>query len=105
MFGFFKKKENFPNIDWYCDDCGDYLNSQSGFHDGCGEWTCTLCGHITPINESEIIDDNDFGNDAEDDIPKQITVDCPICMAELTKWSDVDQAYCPTCDMWVEILD
>lgn len=105
MFGFFKKKDKFPDIDWYCDDCGDYLNSQSGFHDGCGEWTCTQCGHINPINESEIIDNNVFGNDAEDDIPEQITVDCPICMAELTKWNDVDQAYCPTCDMWVEIFD
>ena len=101
MFDFLKENGNFPDIDWYCDHCNDYLNSQSGFHDGCGDWTCTKCGQITPINESEIIG----GNDAENNIPKQITVDCPICMAELTKWSDVDQAYCPTCDMWVEVFD
>ena len=102
MFGFLKKRENFPDIDWYCDDCGDYLNSQSGFYDGCGNWTCTVCGHINPINEGAIIWDDDFDND-DIDIPEEITVNCPICMAELTIRSDVDQAYCPTCDMWVEI--
>lgn len=48
MFGFIKKEE-FPNIDWYCDNCNDYLNSQSGFYDGCGNWTCTNCGHINPL--------------------------------------------------------
>lgn len=105
MFGFFKKKDHFPDIDWYCDDCGDYLNSQSGFHDDCGEWTCTLCGHISSINESEIIDDSDFGKDTGYSIPEQITVNCPICMAQLTKWSDIDEAHCPICDMWVEIFD
>ena len=70
MFGFFKKKETFPDIDWYCDDCGDNLNSQPGFHDGCGEWTCTLCGHENPINESEITYDDDFGN--EDDYVRSL---------------------------------
>lgn len=62
MFGF-KKKEKFPNIDWYCDSCNDYLNSQSGFYDGCGNWTCTNCGHINPIAEDEINWEDDFGND------------------------------------------
>lgn len=66
MFGFSNKKEKFPGIDWYCDDCGDYLNSQSGFHDGCGDWTCTKCGQINPINEDEIIWDNGFVGNEDD---------------------------------------
>lgn len=67
MFSF-KKKEKFPNIDWYCDNCNDNLNSQSGFYDGCDNWTCTNCGHINPIAEDEIIWDDDTGNDDFDDI-------------------------------------
>jgi hypothetical protein len=35
-------------------------------------------------------------------LPDLIIVNCPICMAELTRYSDVEEAYCPTCDMWVE---
>ncbi|PKO00656.1 MAG: hypothetical protein CVU43_14015 [Chloroflexi bacterium HGW-Chloroflexi-5] len=62
MFG--SKKENkFPDVDWYCDNCRDYLNSQSGFHDDCVDWTCTKCGQINPIDENEIIWEDDFGND------------------------------------------
>lgn len=67
MFSF-KKKEKFQNIDWYCDNCKDYLNSQSGFYDDCGNWTCTNCGHINPIAEDEIIWDDDTGNEDFDDI-------------------------------------
>ncbi len=25
--------ERFPDIDWYCDNCDAYLNSQPGFDD------------------------------------------------------------------------
>ena len=82
MFGFSKKKENFPDIDWYCDYCNDYLNSQSGFHDGYGNWTCTICGHINPINENEIIEDDDFGNDASYDFdPEDDILSEPGCAA------------------------
>ena len=89
-------------IDWFCDDCNDYLNDQSGFHDGCGNWTCTICGHVNPINENEIIEDEDEDDSVD---PKQIIVACPICMAELEAWSDASYAHCPTCDMDVEISD
>lgn len=33
--------------------------------------------------------------------PKEIKMNCPICMAELDTWDDVNQAFCPTCDQWV----
>lgn len=67
MFNLFKKKEQFPNIDWYCDYCNEQLNNQSGFYDGCIDWTCTKCGNVTPINETEIIYNDDFDEDEDDD--------------------------------------
>lgn len=45
----------FPDIDWYCDSCNDCLNSQGGFDDACGSWTCTDCGYSNVIAASEII--------------------------------------------------
>lgn len=26
-------KERFPDVDWWCDRCGAYLNTQNGFDD------------------------------------------------------------------------
>ena len=122
MFGFLKKvffemTENFPDIDWYCDYCNDYLNSQSGFHDGCGEWTCTKCGQINPINEDEIIGyddfgDDDFGNDASYDFDLGVSTSvgrnvCISCGQSISRgyltvpWEDGDNPYayvrCPYC--------
>lgn len=39
--------ERFPNIDWYCDRCNAYLNSQNGFDDHnythtCGDYSSTI---------------------------------------------------------------
>lgn len=31
-------------IEWYCDNCNDRLDFQSGFSRNCGSWTCTKCG-------------------------------------------------------------
>ena len=39
--------ERFPDIDWYCDRCNAYLNSQSGFNDHKYIWECSECGHKT----------------------------------------------------------
>ena len=36
--------ERFPGIDWHCDRCGAYLNSQEGFDDHKYLWKCTECG-------------------------------------------------------------
>jgi len=35
---------------WFCDECGELLNKQTGFSDVDGAWTCTECFH-----ENEII--------------------------------------------------
>ena len=68
MCGSKKRNDLFPDIDWYCDNCHDHLNSQPGFHDDCGDWTCTKCGQFTPINEFEIIWDDDLSNDESYDM-------------------------------------
>lgn len=41
--------ERFSNIDWYCDRCNAYLNSQPGFDDHKYTWKCTECGHKNSI--------------------------------------------------------
>ena len=28
--------KNLNNYDWYCDECNDLLNTQSGFNTSCG---------------------------------------------------------------------
>lgn len=57
-FGFFGE-EKFPNVNWFCDNCNDYINIQDGFNDNCGEWTCTKCGHVNSISSDQIIDINE----------------------------------------------
>lgn len=63
MFGS-KRREKFPNIDWYCDNCNDHLNNQPGFYDDCTVWSCVACGHTNFITEDEIIWDEDFDNNS-----------------------------------------
>ena len=41
--------ERFAGIDWWCDRCGAYLNSQSGFNDHKYTWKCTECGFKNSI--------------------------------------------------------
>lgn len=67
MFGK-RKNEELQNIDWYCNNCNEYLNSQSGFYVDCGSWSCTTCGHSSSITVDEIIWDDDTGEDDYDDI-------------------------------------
>ncbi|MBW3080454.1 Sec23/Sec24 zinc finger-containing protein [Bifidobacterium saguinibicoloris] len=43
-----------PDIAWWCDGCGAYLNDQSGFTDRNGHWQCAMCGYDDPIDESRI---------------------------------------------------
>lgn len=51
---------NFPGVDWYCDECDDWLNAQSGFNDGEGSWICAACGHSNTISSDMIISDDDM---------------------------------------------
>ena len=72
-----RKKIDLSDYDWWCDECDASLNDQPGFSADCGCWTCTECGHINLIAESEIVDDFYEDNDSfyedgddEDDIPE-----------------------------------
>ncbi len=48
------KKDRFPGIDWYCDNCGALLNAQNNFSDSHYLWKCTECGYKTSISLSNI---------------------------------------------------
>ena len=50
------------NIDWYCNECNEYLNSQPGFNPNCGTWSCTNCGEVNYIDENEILNDDEYDN-------------------------------------------
>ena len=55
--------ERFPNIDWYCDRCNAYLNSQPGFDDHHYVWKCPECGHKNSISSDSIYkSEEDFRN-------------------------------------------
>ena len=55
--------ERFPGIDWYCDRCNSYLNSQSGFDDHNYTHKCEDCGHKNSISKTNIYDsEDDFRN-------------------------------------------
>lgn len=43
-------------IDWTCDYCGAYLNSQPGFTTSDGTWRCTECGALNDVSDSNVYD-------------------------------------------------
>lgn len=52
-------EERFPDIDWYCDNCGAYLNSQDNFDDHKYTWKCTECGYKNSISRDNIFYDDE----------------------------------------------
>jgi hypothetical protein len=46
--------ERFPDIDWWCDGCGAYLNDQDGFDDHKYLWKCTQCGFKSSLSKDNI---------------------------------------------------
>ena len=53
----------FPDIDWFCDRCGAYLNDQPGFNDSNYTHKCTECGYKNSISRDNIFEsDEDFKN-------------------------------------------
>ena len=58
--------EIFPGIDWHCDRCGAYLNSQEGFDDHKYLWKCTECGHKNSISRDDIYASDDEFNKYKD---------------------------------------
>lgn len=57
FFDLFTSDERFPDVDWYCDHCGAYLNDQEGFDDYKYVWKCTECGRKSSISADNIIED------------------------------------------------
>lgn len=55
----FGRKDRFPDIDWYCDNCNDYLNNQVGFDDHKYIWKCTSCGYKNSISKDNIFEFED----------------------------------------------
>ena len=51
--------ERFPDVDWYCDRCGAYLNIQDGFDDHKYIWKCTECGHKNSISSANIYESHE----------------------------------------------
>lgn len=49
--------KRFDNVDWYCDRCGAYLNSQPGFDDHKYLWKCRKCGYKSSISKANIINE------------------------------------------------
>ena len=49
--------QRFDNVDWYCDRCGAYLNSQPGFDDHKYLWKCRKCGYKSSISKANIINE------------------------------------------------
>ena len=55
--------ERFVDIDWWCDRCGAYLNSQFGFDDHKYIWKCTECDYKNSISRDNIFESHeDFYN-------------------------------------------
>lgn len=50
----------FPDVDWYCDHCGSYLNAQPGFDDHKYTWKCTHCKGKNSISRDNIRTPNFF---------------------------------------------
>lgn len=47
-------KQRFPDIDWFCDGCGAYLNSQPKFDDRKYVWKCSKCGYKSSLSYANI---------------------------------------------------
>ena len=54
------------DCDWYCDNCGAFMNSQSGFSVHSGTWKCKACGYKNDVTAANIYYD-DYDYEDEDD--------------------------------------
>lgn len=50
-------EDRFPDVDWYCDYCGAYLNMQTDFSDNKYIWKSEECGRKSSISSDNIFDD------------------------------------------------
>jgi len=47
---------NFNGINWFCDECGAYLNAQNSFDESKGHHVCEECGYDNDLSEENIVD-------------------------------------------------
>lgn len=52
-------ENKYPGVDWYCDQCGDYLNKQESFDDHLPFWQCRKCGYVNIIDYDEIYENEE----------------------------------------------
>lgn len=50
-----EEDEYMNDIDWYCDECGAYMNRQRGFTTRSGMWKCVICGYNNDVTEDNIV--------------------------------------------------
>lgn len=48
-------EDEVEDCNWFCDNCNDLLNEQSGFSYDCKTWECKKCGHLNYIDSNNII--------------------------------------------------
>lgn len=51
-----RHRGEYSDFDWYCDNCGAYLNDQRGFDGEYGIFTCKQCGYDNRIDATQIVD-------------------------------------------------
>lgn len=49
-------EDRFPDVDWYCDYCGAYLNMWIDFSDNKYIWKCEESGRKSSISSDNIFD-------------------------------------------------
>ena len=42
------------DCDWFCDNCGEFMNDQPGFNTVSGTWVCQNCGEVNDVSEDNI---------------------------------------------------
>jgi hypothetical protein len=57
------------DCDWFCDNCGEFMNDQPGFNTVTGTWVCTNCGEENDVSEENILWEGDAPYDPELDEP------------------------------------
>ena len=50
LYGDVYEGEKYPGVMWFCDDCEDFLNKQSGFSDLQDIWVCKKCGYENKLD-------------------------------------------------------
>ena len=89
--GILNGSNNNDEVDWYCDSCDAYLNTQSGFTTSTGKWTCQFCGAENDVTSSNILSED------EADSVKSYQQECPNCGGHMRRTWRNNEWECETC--------